>query len=217
MTEFVIQFGSDNGPPCFKCKGTIYGYAVTATEPAPRVTARCHGCHAFDYFAPRAIPLNAAACSQEHRAARERVTWRPRTLAATLASLVQARANCIERGNSLWEARHEACIRRIESNLLPRGSGFDGGTRVDMEKSSAERIVLATAYHHSGEQGYTHWTEHTITVYPAFEGVRLVISGKNPGDFKDYAHEVFDSAMTSIVNPDQYARIYDVPRDQIEQ
>jgi hypothetical protein len=219
MTEFVAQFGTDNGPPCPKCKGTIYGYRVTTvTEHGVRVAARCCGCHAFDYFAAgTAIPVNAAAFSQEHRKAHAaRIIWRPRTLAATLASLIQARANCIKSGNQEWIRRHTACILRIEATLLPSGSGFDSGTHVTIDKSTADRIILTTSYHHMGEAGYTHWTQHVITVYPAFEGLRLVISGKNPGgDWKDHAHEVFNSALTATVSPDQYARVYDVPREEI--
>jgi hypothetical protein len=74
MSEFVPQFGTDNGPACAACKGTVYGYRVTGeTTRGPSYTTvavRCIGCHAMDYFRPRIVPATAAQCSEEHRTAK---------------------------------------------------------------------------------------------------------------------------------------------------
>lgn len=49
--------------------------------------------------------------------------------------------------------------------MMPSGSGFDAGTRLDEDKTNDSRLVFTTAFHHMDEHGtYAGWTEHTVTV-----------------------------------------------------
>jgi len=80
----------------------------------------------------------------------------------------------------------------IERNLLPTGSGFDNGTTIDVEKSSINKIVFNTSFHHMNEHGYyTRWSEHKVTVTPAFNGLNIKVSGRDINDIKEYIADSF--------------------------
>ena len=113
-----------------------------------------------------------------------------------LASTIQARQHCIKQGNGEWQAKHEATLDDIVRNRLPHGSGFDSGCKIDLDKSTSRRVVFQADFHHMDSNGYyDSWTDHTVTVTPAFDGVEVKISGRDRNDFKDYAHEVIYFAL----------------------
>jgi len=114
-----------------------------------------------------------------------------------IASTIVARENCRKSGNDEWFARHTECLEACEKQL-PSGSGFDAGTSIDLEKSTSDKFVLKTAFHHMDEYGgYDGWTEHTVTVKPnLLHDFELVIGGRNRNDIKDYIHETFDHVLT---------------------
>ena len=118
-----------------------------------------------------------------------------------IASTVDALHTCEKRGNTPndWAAKHRERLRAMEDEL-PRGSGFDHGTKIDIERSNMERVVLVTSFHHMNADGYYDgWTDHTIIVTPSFHGVNLRITGRERyrgGNWKDYAHEVFYDVLT---------------------
>jgi len=87
-------------------------------------------------------------------------------------------------------------LRALEQEL-PSGSGFDHGTRIDIDASTRECIVLHTAFHHMDEQGcYDGWTEHTVRVRPCFvHDFFLTISGQDRNAIKDYMYDAFSSAL----------------------
>ena len=118
-----------------------------------------------------------------------------------LASLVQAHINCEISGNKEWFEKHEARIEELVKNYMPSGSGFDCGTKIDLDKSTPEKLVFYTDFHHMNEVGYYDgWTEHRITVRPSLAfGFTLTISGKNRNEIKDYIHQVFDCALDEEV------------------
>lgn len=118
-----------------------------------------------------------------------------------LASLVQARLNCEETGNREWFQKHEERIEELVKNYMPSGSGFDCGTKIDLDKSTLEKLVFYTDFHHMNEVGcYDGWTEHCITVRPSLAfGFTLTISGRNRNEIKDYIHQVFDCALDEEV------------------
>lgn len=139
----------------------------------------------------------------------------PRSLAALIASTLQARANCIRSGNGDWRDRHEAALVQL-AQLLPSGSGIDRGTEIDIDASgpagskSIDRIVLTLGFHHMDEhRSYAGWTDHTITVRPAFDGLQLTIGGRNRNGIKDYLYDVYDVALSTV-----YVACYDVARDE---
>ena len=118
-----------------------------------------------------------------------------------LASLVQAHINCEISGNKEWFEKHEARIEELVKNYMPSGSGFDCGTKIDLDKSTPEKLVFYTDFHHMNEVGYYDgWTEHRITVRPSLAfGFTLTISGKNRNEIKDYIHQAFDCALNEEV------------------
>lgn len=122
-----------------------------------------------------------------------------KTIAAELASLLIARANCITAGNAEWEARHTMRILDFADNHLPSGSGWDLGTDIDLQKSTAEKLVLTGSFHHmDAHGGYDGWTDHTITVRPSFVyGVKLTISGRDRNDIKEHIYSLFEIALNA--------------------
>lgn len=116
-----------------------------------------------------------------------------------LASAIQARLNCQQANNAEWFPKWTARIKQL-ADLLPSGSGINSGTKIDLDASHASKIVLYTAFHHMNDTGYYDgWTEHTLVVTPAFDGINIRISGRNRNDIKDYLHEVYHYALTRMV------------------
>ena len=97
---------------------------------------------------------------------------------------------CAKRGSEEWLQVWEDLLAQCEE-LLPSGSGFDAGTKI--ESASASKIVLKTAYHHMNECGYYDgWTEHVIVVVPNFMyELDLKIGGRNKNNVKEYIADVF--------------------------
>lgn len=123
---------------------------------------------------------------------------RPRTLAAIISSAVQALSNCKQSGNP-WANNWEDNLNWIERNLLPSGSGIDNGTRIEIDDCKPDRIVLSAGFHHMNEGGfYDGWTEHKITLRPAFDGIDIAVSGRNRNDIKDYLAETYHYCLNSL-------------------
>jgi hypothetical protein len=116
----------------------------------------------------------------------------------TLAQLVQARLNCIASGNTEWRMNHERKIIALCKAALPSGSGWDLGTRLDLDRSTGERLVLFGQFHHMTDAGvYDGWTEHTITVRPSLAfGFTLTVSGRNRNDIKAYLSDLFNEMLS---------------------
>ena len=83
-------------------------------------------------------------------------------------------------------------------DLLPSGSGFDAGTQIDLDKSTPEKIVLNTAFHHMNDGGYYDgWTEHTVTVRPSFLwDFDIRVGGRDRNCIKEYIAEMMHQALT---------------------
>lgn len=114
-----------------------------------------------------------------------------------LASIVQALRNCTASGNTEWYAKHAERAELIARDLLPAGSGIDSGTTIDLDRSTPNRLVLNTAYHHMDDGGsYAGWTEHTVIVTPDLQsGYNLRITGRDRNDIKEYLHQTFAQAL----------------------
>jgi hypothetical protein len=110
-----------------------------------------------------------------------------------IASKLGAMENCRKSGNDTWLMQHEQDIIRIVENKMPSGSGFDNGTGLNWDKSTPEKLVFETSFHHMNENGmYDGWTAHTVTVTPSLQfGFNLKISGKNRNNIKEYIVESF--------------------------
>lgn len=123
------------------------------------------------------------------------------TVIEAIAQLVDARARCKRDGNAEWFERHTETLRSIQRQYLPSGSGIDSGTRIDMDASKLERVVLTTAFHHMDDGGsYDGWTEHTIVITPSFLGRFSVrISGRDRNGIKEYLTDVFNHALDQTI------------------
>lgn len=122
-----------------------------------------------------------------------------------IATLITARLNCIKSGNQEWLEKHTERLEDIAKSL-PRGSGIDRGTKLDLDKSTGEKIVLNMSFHHMNEGGmYDGWTEHVITVTPSlYFGFNLSISGQDKNQIKEYLYDVYHEALNeeiAIVQP----------------
>jgi hypothetical protein len=113
-----------------------------------------------------------------------------------LSSTIEAYHNCIKSGNAEWADNHHETIRNIEKNL-PSGSGIDCGTKIDLDNSTSDKIILLVSFHHMDDNGYYDgWSEHEIIVTPAFYGIDIRITGKNRNDIKEYLTELYDYELT---------------------
>ncbi len=129
------------------------------------------------------------------------------TVISTLSAAIEARKNCAGSENGTFDSQgkqdwFEKWNERIAQlvDFLPSGCGWDCGTKIDLDSSHGEKIVLYGSFHHMNDGGYYDgWTEHTITVTPGFRSLNLRISGRNRNDIKDYLYETFDYALTRPV------------------
>ena len=126
-----------------------------------------------------------------------------RKLVQVLAQKVDARLNCQKSGNTEWFDKHEDAIIEFIKNYFPSGSGFDNGTTIDLEKSTGEKLVFHTNFHHMTEHGmYDGWTEHTISVTASLMGgFHMKISGPNRNDIKDLIGDEFHHALNTLIGP----------------
>lgn len=124
-----------------------------------------------------------------------------------IAICLQAMINCEASGNTEWFDRHEERIEELCKNHMPRGSGFDSGTTLDMDRSNPDRLVFTSAYHHMDENGYYDgWSDPVIvTVKPSLQfGIDIRITGirrKDRWSCTDYFYETFDHALRQEVEP----------------
>lgn len=80
-----------------------------------------------------------------------------------LAHAIRAIGTC----NQEWSDRYRDHLSYLEFQL-PHGSGFDCGCKIDLDKSTPDRIYINFSYHHMTEHGYYNgWTDHTIKITPS--------------------------------------------------
>jgi hypothetical protein len=110
-----------------------------------------------------------------------------------VAQTFNAYNNCIKSGNKEWENRHANNLEDLVEKYLPRGSGFDNGTKFNWDESKDNKLVFDTAFHHMNEGGYYDgWTEHKIIITPDLvNDFNVKITGKNRNNIKEYIHSCF--------------------------
>lgn len=139
-------------------------------------------------------------------------TAEPAPLYRILAGKIAARQACQNDPiRQEWYRKHSEAIDAIARNLLPSGSGIDGGTKVDLDRSTGERIVLTAGFHHMNDAGmYDGWTEHNITITPSLLFTMHVhVSGRNRNGIKEYMTDVYSSDLHR-----QVIESYDVEADR---
>lgn len=128
-----------------------------------------------------------------------------RTVIEAIASRIMARTNCQAPGAgphlAEWIDKHRDAADALARDYLPRGSGFDSGTLIDWNKSTAERLVLLTGFHHTDENGgYSGWSHHTVTVRASLAlGFVLTVSGPDRNGIKDYIADAMHAALSATI------------------
>lgn len=119
-----------------------------------------------------------------------------------IASAVGAFKNCEGSGNDEWRDRHEQKLQWIAKNLMPSGSGWDLGTKLDLDKSDDDKLVFYGEWHHMNSNGfYTNWTAHRIIVTPSFvSDIDVEITGRNQNQIKDVIHDLFYWTLKEVVD-----------------
>lgn len=132
----------------------------------------------------------------------------------SVAELIGVAAPAMERcgasGNAEWCGRWGNILDNLFSSVMPRGSGFDAGTK--MVRASDREIVVSTAFHHMNDGGYYDgWTEHTVRIRATFDGFSMTVSGRDRNSIKDYIAEVFHIAFSTPVRFDADGNIHVEP------
>ena len=123
-----------------------------------------------------------------------------RKLYQTIASRQLAIENCIKSGNDEWRFKHEDAIDAIVKEHFPRGSGFDSGTTYDNLRSTAQKLVFNTSFHHMNDGCYDGWTGHSVIIRPDLAlGYRMSITGRDRNDIKEYIAQCFSDALDSTI------------------
>lgn len=100
-------------------------------------------------------------------------------------------------GRSDFAERIREDMENFVKANLPRGSGFDMGTTLNFDKSSPDRLVFNTSFHHMNDAGfYDGWTEHEVRVSADLQfGFKLTVGGKDRRAIKAYIAEQFHYIM----------------------
>lgn len=111
-----------------------------------------------------------------------------------ISGLISAIENCKKSGNQEWLDKHMARLQGIVSDTAPSGSGFNNGTKLDLDASTPEKLVFSTAFHHMDENGgYDGWTQHRVIVRPSLmHDIVLTVSGRDRNEIKEYIDQTFD-------------------------
>ena len=124
--------------------------------------------------------------------------YESRKIYKLFAVAVGAKLNCLKSGKTEWNEVWMDRIDDLVKNWLPRGAGYDNGTTLDLDKSTGEKLVFNTSFHHMNSNGYyTHWSDYTIIVTPSLvNGFNLTIKGRNINGIKDMMHDDFSNALS---------------------
>lgn len=99
----------------------------------------------------------------------------------------------------------EDVMSQVEDRVkkyMPSGSGFDAGTQLDWDRSTKNRLVFTTEYHHMDEHGgYDGWTTHDVIVKPdlCFD-FTLRITGRDRNQIKDYIYQEFNHRLLTDID-----------------
>lgn len=117
-----------------------------------------------------------------------------------IARAIDAYKRCAKQPGHEWTPKWEKRIQDM-LDMLPSGSGWDCGTKLDYDASSGEKLVFYGSYHHMNDGGmYDGWTEHQIIVTPSLGfGFKLRVTGRDRNQIKDYLGEMFDCALREEV------------------
>lgn len=118
-----------------------------------------------------------------------------------IASTIAALKNCEKSGNREWFEKHKDTLYDIEKNILPHGSGIDSGCKINLEKSSENKIVIDVPYHCMDENGYyAGWRDYQIIIRAHLASSFVIdVKGRDYNGLKDYLADTFHYVMNEDV------------------
>ena len=118
---------------------------------------------------------------------------------AKLISLIAQTCDWHKVVNDEYMGECEDRIYKLEQ-LLPSGSGIDSGCKIDVEKSSSDKVIITFGYHFLNDAGYYDgWGEYKLIIKPKLSNdFDLRIVGKDRSFIKDYLYDLFDTELKSI-------------------
>lgn len=132
-----------------------------------------------------------------------------RIVYSEIARAIEARANCIAKGNDEWKLNHEYYADAITKEFMPSGSGIDSGVKIDWQETTSKKLVFTFGFHHMNDGGYYDgWTEHSLIVQASLaHGLSLRITGKDRNQIKEYLYDLFSSALEQEFDTEQAKRL----------
>ena len=95
----------------------------------------------------------------------------------------------------------EVKLEKLEA-LLPSGSGIDDGTKINLEKSMPNMIILDSSYHCMEDGYYTEWVDFEVTILPSLAQeyyMEIEIDGDDIVNLSDYLHETYGISLSEKV------------------
>ena len=109
-------------------------------------------------------------------------------------------------------ASYEEWITRLVREYLPYGSGIDAGVELDLNASSAERIVLVSSFHMLNDGGYyIGWWDFKVTITPSMVldfNIRVSSCQKDKRLLRPYIAELFSDSLSQVVTDGFYERVH---------
>jgi hypothetical protein len=126
-----------------------------------------------------------------------------------LASTIMAQHTCAQRPvdteqYKVWRHKHADHIDHLARNFLPSGSGFDSGTKVDLDHCETDKLVLTFGFHHMDAWGgYCGWSNHTVTITPSLV-FEIELDFSSDEDYNAQRQEDFEESKADYLheNPD---------------
>lgn len=87
-------------------------------------------------------------------------------------------------------------LERYVKDKGPSGSGIDCGTTLS-DGAEPQKLVFTFSFHTMDEHGcYDGWIDYTLVVKPEFNGLNLLIKGRDKNGLKDHLYEVYRNWLT---------------------
>ena len=107
---------------------------------------------------------------------------------------------------------YEEWITKLVREYLPYGSGVDSGVTLDLNASSADRLVFWSSFHMMNDNGfYMGWWDFKVIVTPSmvldFE-IRVTSKQKDKRLLRPYITELFSDSLSQVVTDGFYERVH---------
>lgn len=96
--------------------------------------------------------------------------------------------------------RDNTQVDDFSRNHLPSGSGIDSGCKVDLVRSTPNRVVVSFGYHHMDDGSYNGWTHHELIITPDLRyGFKIRITGPDRNQTKEYLYDLFYNCLNEEI------------------